>query len=412
MSAITEKMDKLGERVGHSELRKRTAALEHARDAHELNELITRHSIAHSELASTLGLHRSKLHQIVNEAIEKGAMDEVQRDVNKYNYTLRHVHQLFDYLDQPRWLNDFKECVVMAISNLKGGTGKSSTTIHLAVALALDLMMRPRVLVVDLDPQGSLSSYGLTAEDDETNIVTAIDISLGNFENEMYQALVNEGFTHDDVINAALIETHIPNLHIMPALTHDERFVAAYYGAEESQRPNVLKSFRDEVIEKVKDDYDIILIDTGPRNDPLSWAAFEAANAVLTPVSPRTLDWNATGLFLRSLSPTIEEVCPSKGENLKWFKVAPVNVEITYDRDKAMVNAIMQESGLNAITNHIVRSPAFELANSKYVSVFDLKKKDSNINPKHIDSAVNSVKSFAHEVKMSLATVFGAYGNE
>ncbi len=70
-------------------------------------------------------------------------------------------------------------------------------------------------------------------------------------------------------------------------------------------------------------------------------------------------------------------------------------------------NAIMQQSGLNGITNHIVRSPAFELANSRYVSVFDLKKKDSSINPKHIDAAVNSVNSFAHEVKMSLATVFG-----
>jgi len=407
MSDLIQQMTELGERIGSAEVRKRTAALEYARDAHELNELITKHSIAHSELASILGLHRSKLHEVVSEAVAKGVMDEVQRDVNKYNYTLRHVHQLFDYLDMPAWSDDFKECIVLAISNLKGGTGKSSTTIHLAVALALDLSARPRVLVVDLDPQGSLSSYGLTAEDDESNIITAVDIALSDFEEDVYQALKNEGMSHDDVINSSLIETHIPNLHIMPALTHDERFVETYWNVGEAKQESVIAAIKEQVIDKVKDDYDVILIDTGPRNDPMTWAAFEAANCVLTPVSPRTLDWNATGLFLRSLTSAVAESCPSKGANLEWFKVSPVNVEITYDRDKTMVNAIMQQSGLNGITNHIVRSPAFELANSRYVSVFDLKKKDSSINPKHIDAAVNSVNSFAHEVKMSLATVFG-----
>lgn len=400
-------MTAIGDRGCHAQSRMRSLALEHARDKHELNGLVTRHSLAHSELASLVGVNRSKLHEIINEMLELGLIDEVHRDSNKYNYTLTHVHQVMDFLGKPSWRDAYSRTIVMAVANMKGGTGKTNTAIHLAVALGLDLELRPRILVVDFDPQGSLSSYGMTANDDETNTITAIDIALQDYEDNAYQSLKKGGYSEEDIINMALIESHIPNIHIMPALSMDQRFDACYYSLPESERPKLLRAFKEKVIDKLSGYYDIILIDTPPHINPINWSALEAANAVLTPVTPRTVDWDATCLFLRVMPECVAAYAPSQGENLEWFKVVAVNTDTQHNRDKSMLMRMKQQAGASAITNFIQRTPAFEEASKKYITVFDLLKSDSQTTSKQIDLAKDSVLAAAHEIKLDLITTFG-----
>lgn len=407
MASVIDQIISLGNRVDNAQMRKRSMALEHAREQHELNGLITRHSLAHSELAALLGVHRTKLHEIVTEMQAIGALGEIHRDSNKYNYTLHHIHQIMKYLDKPSWADEFERTIVMAVANLKGGTGKSSTTIHIATSLALDLNLRPRVLVIDFDPQGSLSSYGLTSEDDESNTITAVDIAMQDYENDVYQTLFKGGMSEDEIINMSLIQSHIPNLHIMPSLHFDQRLDELYYSLPEEKRPGLLGALKTKVIDKVRDDYDIILIDTGPHNNPMSWSALEAANALLTPVTPRTVDWDATGLFFRIIPEYVKERCPSKGENIEWFKVLAVNADRQHNRDRAMLLAMKQEAGASSIRNFILRTPAFEEASKKYVTVFDLFKKDAETTGKQIDLATESVQSAADEIKIDLVTTFG-----
>lgn len=407
MDFIIDDMIAIGQRIASAQNRKRTAALEYARDIHEYNALVVQHSLAHSELASLLGVNRNKLHELVDEAIDKGIIEKPQKDKTKYYYTLKHAHAMMDWLKMPRWEDEYKQAVVLAVANLKGGTGKSSSAIHLAAALALDYTIRPRTVVVDFDPQGSMSSIGTTVTDNDTNTITAVDIALQDYEDGVAQQLFNEGATDLDVISYSLIETHISNLHIVPALTHDQRFDDIYYRLPEEKRPEFLAQLKDKLVAKLKEHYDLVIIDTGPHNNPSAWAAIEAADAVLTPVSPRTLDWDATGLFLRTIPYYVKNFCPSAGKNVKWFKVGAVNTDKTHNRDKAMLLSIMQQAGTFALSNTILRTPAFEEANKKYVTVFDLKKKDSETTPKQIDHAVDSVKGFADEIKMSLAATFG-----
>lgn len=80
------------------------------------------------------------------------------------------------------------------------------------------------------------------------------------------------------------------------------------------------------ILPVLKQNYDLIIIDTPPEDSPLIWAADEAADGILVAVSPREYDYASTTDFMLTISERFKQ-SPSKGDNLKWFKVLAVNVD-------------------------------------------------------------------------------------
>lgn len=183
---------------------------------------------------------------------------------------------------------------IYAVSNQKGGVGKTVTTEHLGAALA---EAGRRVLLVDLDPQGhltaSLGADKAGSEPGDPNLPKAL---LGT-----WRGVVGE-----------LIQEISPNLYVVP--TCDEMFLleAQMYGR--TGRENLLSRFLDQLAEVIDD----VLIDCPPSLGPLNDAALVAARnrkkdaitgRILIPVEAEDSSIGALRLLLRQIA-TLQDALP------------------------------------------------------------------------------------------------------
>ena len=145
---------------------------------------------------------------------------------------------------------------IIAVTNQKGGVGKTTTTVNLATALAAS---KRRVLVIDADPQGNASTgFGLDPDDRQ---------------HDLYQ-LMSGAIT----IDAAIHPTLVKGLMVIPS-TGDLSAIEIELSDYED-REYRLKAIIDEVIE----DYDYVFIDCPPSLGLLTVNALSAADAALVPL--------------------------------------------------------------------------------------------------------------------------------
>lgn len=410
MGYAIERLTKLAPVIREHEISRLDAVLESCKTEEDTNKLILHHSISQADAARACGLSLNTFKERVNEALEQGVIPEVLFENNKYRYTLNHIHALLDWMKVPKWADKNKGCVVLNVQNQKGGTGKSSSVISLATAIALRLNERRRVLVIDLDPQGSLRAVAAPNLSAAGGVLSAVDIMLGEEEEgSEYQGYISQGYDHEAILKGSILSTHIPNLDILPAFPTDERFSSIAWLSY--AKNNVLKHlsyFKEKVVDHLLEDYDMIIVDTGPHVNPLTWSSLEACNSLLIPVSPRKLDWSSTGQFLCNLPEQLNYL-PRKGENIKYFKVLAVNYDEEQNRDLEMLNQIKDVLGKDMLNSTIKRSSAFEAGSRNYRTVFDIKKGDNLCPDRQLDKALSSLQDVSRELLLSLNEIdFGA----
>ncbi len=147
---------------------------------------------------------------------------------------------------------------VISISSFKGGTAKTSTSLHLAAALCL--FHKKRVLLIDFDAQANLTT-GLGFDPDE--------------QDSMAPVLQGE-----KTLQEVILATCIPNMHIVPADTWLERVeVSGALAADRYSHERLKEILRDLP-------YDVVLIDTPPSLCWLTESAMIASNYSLVCATP------------------------------------------------------------------------------------------------------------------------------
>ncbi|WP_353893286.1 AAA family ATPase [Proteinivorax hydrogeniformans] len=145
---------------------------------------------------------------------------------------------------------------VLAITNQKGGVGKTTTAINLSAFLA---KMGKKVLLLDIDPQG--------------NSTSGLGIDKHRVKKCIYNVLVDEF-----PVDAIIIPTAVPNLDVAPATIE-------LAGAEIELVPTVSREVRlRNQLENVKNDYDYTIIDCPPSLGLLTINALTASDSVLVPI--------------------------------------------------------------------------------------------------------------------------------
>lgn len=147
-------------------------------------------------------------------------------------------------------------CKVICVANQKGGVGKTTTAINLSACLA---EAEKRVLTIDMDPQG--------------NTTSGLGIDKNNCENTIYQLILGE-CSFDE----ALIHTEFEYLDLIPSNVNLAGAEIELLNIE--NREYVLHN----EIEKIKDNYDFIIIDCPPSLNMLTVNAMTTASTVLVPI--------------------------------------------------------------------------------------------------------------------------------
>lgn len=162
---------------------------------------------------------------------------------------------------------------VLAIANQKGGVGKTTTSMNLAAALGV---LEKKVLVIDADPQA--------------NATSGLGFDPRNITNGIYECLINEVEPKDIILTSSS-----PNLDLIPA--HIDLVGAE---VEMINLPNREKMMR-MAIDKVKDNYDFIIIDCSPSLGLITINSLTAADSVVIPVQCEYFALEGLGKLLNTI---------------------------------------------------------------------------------------------------------------
>jgi chromosome partitioning protein len=186
-------------------------------------------------------------------------------------------------LPEPKLLATHGNARVIAMCNQKGGVGKTTTAINLGAALA---EYGRKILLVDFDPQGSLSvGLGLNPHDMELSI---------------YNLLLEPGVRLDDVV----VPTGVAGMDLLPS--NIDLSAAEVQLVHEVAREQTLQR----VLGPAVDDYDVILIDCQPSLGLLTINALTAADGVIVPLECEYFALRGVALLKTTIDKVQERLNP------------------------------------------------------------------------------------------------------
>lgn len=213
-----------------------------------------------------------------------------------------------------------ENCKVIAITNQKGGVGKTTTTVNLGVGLA---RQGRRVLLLDADPQGSLSiSLGIKQPDD-------LSVSL---------ATIMQGVIEDEPVPVdTAVHHHAEGVDFIPANIELSGIDVSLVNT--MSREHVLKTH----VNDLRKHYDYILIDCMPSLGMMPINALVAADSVIIPSQPNFLSTKGLNLLMRSIARVKRQINP--GLNIDGILLTMVDSRT--NNAKAIIASLRSTVGQN-----------------------------------------------------------------
>ncbi|WP_345377190.1 ParA family protein [Frondihabitans cladoniiphilus] len=216
---------------------------------------------------------------------------------------------------------------IITLCNQKGGVGKTTTTISLGAAFA---EYGRRVLAIDFDPQGALSAgLGVRTHD----VPTVYDLLIGTVKDP----------------NEVIQTTGVPGLDVIPA--NIDLSAAEVHLVNEVAREQILSR----VLRKVRDDYDVILIDCQPSLGILTVNALTAAHGVLIPLECEFFALRGVALLVE----TIDKVRERLNEDIELDGILPTMYDSRTLHSREVLERVVDAFGDDVLETVITRTVKF-----------------------------------------------------
>lgn len=342
-----------------------------------------------SEAADLIGVSQDHLRkQFFNEKIDL-AIDTDSR--GRRWYTAEQIDQArhaiaqdsrakkFQYLVPGRRAGD--KIQILSVANFKGGAGKTTTAIHLAQKLALDGY---RVLAIDMDPQGSLTTmFGFRPEMEFSEAGTVYD-----------------AIRYQDPIPFAQVvqKTYFHNLDLAPAGLMLSEFETE---TAHALHANLQPPFYERLalcIAEVEHHYDVVVIDCPPQLGFITLSALVASTGLIVTVVPSMLDVASMAQFLQlasSLMATIADV----GATPDWdfMKFLITRFEPNDGPQTQMAAFLRTMFGEDVLTRTFLKSSAVSDAGLTQQTLFEVNRGD--FTRQTYDRAIESITGVVAEIE-------------
>jgi chromosome partitioning protein len=284
------------------------------------------------------------------------------------------------------WRREGEPLQVWQFMNFKGGSAKTTTTVHMSHFLALQGF---RVLLIDLDPQHSATGMcGIIPEHEYRDLT-------------IYNALTLEPDLQAPM-EKVIQPTFLPGLSIAPAGIRLGNFQL------ESRNGSEFATRLQQAIGSVADKFDVVLIDSPPQLDILTITGMVAATSVVVPLAPSMLDLDSTAEFLDLTS----EFLATMAEHNQPIFFDQLKFLITRDEPKdgpsqklvAFLRSLLSD---HVMANTCLKSTAIQDATFTKQSIYELPKRD--LNRETYDRVRSNMDDVGNELRQMIE---GAWGRE
>ncbi|SFK25287.1 plasmid partitioning protein RepA [Celeribacter neptunius] len=346
------------------------------------------------EAAALLGVNDSYLRKLHLDG--KGPSPELTPG-NRRLYSAHDIQALRELLEKTarkpgdylpgRRENDHLQ--IIGVMNFKGGSGKTTTSAHLAQRLAL---LGYRVLAIDLDPQASLTAlHGVQPE---------FDLEDGG---TLYDAI---RYDDPEPIRSVIRPTYIPNLDLIPGNLELMEF--------EHDTPRALSQgnaglffFRvKEALAQVDEDYDAVVIDCPPQLGFLTMSALSASTGVLVTIHPEMLDVMSMSQFLRMTADLMDVIAESGADmSHDWMRYVLTRYEPSDAPQNRIVAFLRTMYGDTVLNAPMLKSTAISDAGLTKQTLYEVER--SAFTRSTYDRAVESLNAVNDEIAELIQKTWG-----
>ncbi|HAT8068429.1 AAA family ATPase [Legionella bononiensis] len=275
------------------------------------------------------------------------------RKVKKY--TLAAINVLRDKAETRYKRPKGSKGLTIAVSNLKGGVGKTETTVDLGKKIAIEGL---KVLLLDFDAQGTatLISSGLIP-----------DLEL-RYEDTITNVLIS----NPNNIKNVILKTHFDGLDIIPANLAIQDCDLILPNEKENNHERLGSPFirLSESLKIIKNQYDVILIDCGPNLGLLTLNAIIACDGIIIPIPPSMNDYSSFIMYTATLRNMFKEL-PSK--KLEYLRIL-ISKHSGSNEALQMENMMREQFGRYILTNHMCETVEVAKAANEIGTIYDVSK--------------------------------------